>query len=114
MSYSGLNNGKTDFVTVMSYDDFAAIQDKMDQRRRKRRAKDRENKIIYFKHQRCLGAAILAIGSLIVGIGCGVDADRLQLFGAVVGVVGLYVMLTKQMILIDKYYLECQDRINDY
>ena len=114
MSYNGINQGKTDFVTVMSYDDFAAIQDKMEQRRRKRRAKDREDKIAYFKHQRYLGIAILLAGAIIVAAGSGLNADKLQLFGAVVGISGLYVMLTKQMILIDRYYLECQDRINDY
>lgn len=113
MNYGGINQSNTDYVTVMTYEDFAALQDKMDQRRKKRRAKDRENRVVYFKRQRFVGSVILLVGAIAMAAGCGFSSDRLQFFGGIVGMIGLYVMLTKQMIIIDRYYLECQDRINE-
>ena len=37
--YKGINNTDDGIVTVMSYDEFSNIQDKMEQRRNSRRAK---------------------------------------------------------------------------
>ena len=108
--YKGINNTE-EYETVMSFDDFASIQDKMEQRRNNRRAKERKNRVTYFRRQRLLGAVCAAVGILFLLLGCYIDSQVMQVFGAAVGLAGLFIITTKQMILVDAYYLECQDRM---
>lgn len=113
MSYGRIidQNSDGDYTAVMSFDEFLAIQDKMQQRNNTRRTKDRKNRITYYKRQRIFGISIMAVGILILLLGFFIGSRVIQLFGTVVGLTGLYIMLTKQMILVDSYYLECQDRM---
>ena len=109
--YNGINNGDDGIVTVMSFDEFANIQDKMEQRRNIRREKDRKNRITYFHRQRIFGAIVGAIGIFFLILGSYIASEIMQIFGAAVGLVGLFILTTKQMIVVDSYFLECQDRM---
>lgn len=104
-------SGYSDYNTVMSFNEFLAIQDKMQQRNNARRTKDRKNRITYYKRQRIFGITIMTVGMLILLLGFFIGSHVTQLFGAVIGFVGLYITVTKQMVLVDSYYLECQDRM---
>lgn len=105
------DGNSSDYTTVMSFDEFLAIQDKIQQRNNSRRARDRKNRITYYKRQRVFGISIMVAGILIMLLGFFIGSRATQLFGAVIGFAGLYIMVTKQMILVDSYYLECQDRV---
>ena len=109
--YKGINNSDDGIVTVMNYDEFANIQDKMEQRRNSRRAKERKNRATYFHRQRILGAVVGIIGIFFLILGCYIASNVMQIFGAAVGLVGLFILVTKQMIMVDSYFLECQDRM---
>lgn len=102
------------YETLMTYDDFATIEDAAASRRNRKREADRKNRIIYFKRQRSLGVVVASIGTALLCAGCLSGTYVLQGFGATVGLVGLFLMLTKQMVVVDTYYLECQDRMNQY
>lgn len=61
-----------------------------------------------------MGALVFSIGILCLVAGCAIEVQAMQYFGAIVGLVGLYVVFTKNMIQIDEYFLERQDKINEY
>lgn len=105
-------NGKNEIY--LSYEEYENLKTQMNSRRTNRIRAERERKAKYFKKQRLFGALIM-----LAGIGCIVggkflEAMILQYFGVAVGVVGLYTMITPQMVLINKYYLERQDKMNQY
>lgn len=101
-----------DYTTVMSYGEFAEIQDEMERRKNKRREKDRQNRTTYFIRQRAMGATIMTIGMVFLSVGCHIDEQIMEIFGAIVGIAGLGIVVTKKMVLVDSYFLECQDRMN--
>lgn len=109
--YKVIDNNDNKYETVLNYDEFANIQDKMEQRRNNRRAKERKNRATYFHRQRILGAVICIVGIFFLILGCYIISKIMQIFGAAVGLVGLFIMTTKQMVMVDSYFLECQDRI---
>lgn len=97
----------------MSYDEWAKLNDGMEKRRLLKRLRERRRKAGYYKRQRLMGAIIMLIGIICMVISCIISQSVLQAVGAIFGIAGLYTILTKQMILIDSYYLEYQDRINE-
>lgn len=97
----------------MSYDEWAKLNDGMEKRRFLKRLRERRRKAGYYKRQRLMGAIIMLIGIICMVISCIISQSVLQVVGAIFGIAGLYTILTKQMILIDSYYLEYQDRINE-
>lgn len=100
-------------ITYMSYDEWAKINDGMKKQRLLKHLRERRRKAGYYKRQRLMGAIIMLIGIICMVISCIISQRTLQAFGVVFGIVGLYIILTKQMILVDNYYLEYQDRINE-
>lgn len=73
---------------------------------------ERARRANYYKRQRVLGAALILAGVLALLI-ASVNAFRvMQGVAAVIAVVGVYVLLTKHMVLIDEYYYECMDKLN--
>lgn len=115
MSYANSTKKKQgDSVLVMCYDDFEEIHDRVIQGRRNRAARDRENRAKYYSRQRVMGLVIALIGIICLIVGCNIGTEILESFGAIVGCFGIYVVVTKQMILVDKYYLEFMDRAYDY
>lgn len=115
MSYgnNGVNNHNNGIITFMSYDEFADIQEQMDARRKCRKAKERKNRAMYFHRQRIMGAAIGLVGIALLILGCYLDTRIMQAFGAFTGVFGLLIITTRQMVLVDSYYLECQERMRN-
>lgn len=99
---------------LMTFEDYESIRNGLNTRRSDRKARDRERRMKYYRRQKLFGAIIMAVGAAFLGIGCCIDEGIMQYFGAVVGVAGLYIIVTKQMVLVDKYYLEYHDRINEY
>ena len=114
MSYGAAAHKYNEPITVMTYDEYEDIRESMNARRRARVSKDRERRAKYYNRQRLMGLVIMLAGVLCLIVGCLMTARVLEYFGAAIGVFGLYIMVTKQMILVDKYYLEHQDRFNEY
>lgn len=115
MSCRAYNPGENpEIITYMSYNEWEDIKDEMNERRLRRIVKERRRRAMYFKRQHIAGAVIFIAGIICLMIGCGVDKMLLQCFGAVVGLAGLYLVLTKQMVLVDNYFLERQDKMNEY
>ena len=114
MAYQTEAKRKTEYQHVMSYDDWEEIKEGMNSRRRAKAARERENRAKYYCRQRILGFLILAVGVICLLTGCMINQNIVQYFGAASGLVGLYVIMTKSMVLVDRYYLEFQDRINEY
>lgn len=101
-------------VTVMSYDDYEDIRESMNRRAKGRRAADRENMAKYYGRQRIFGLVILLVGVVCLIVGDGISSSIMEYFGAAVGLYGLYMSVTKHMILVDSYYIERQDKLNEY
>lgn len=114
MGYQTTAKRKAEYQTYMTYDDWEDIKDNMNRRRRSRAFNERKNRVKYYNRQRVLGFLILAVGVICLLAGCMIGQDIVTWFGAVAGGVGLYVILTKAMILVDWYYLEYQDRVNEF
>lgn len=110
---TGVNNHNNGIITFMSYNEFADLQEQMEARRKSRKAKERKNRAMYFHRQRILGAIVGLIGVALLIFGCYLNARIMQAFGAFTGVFGLLIMTTRQMILVDSYYLECQERMHN-
>ena len=73
---------------------------------------EREKRARYYKHQRLFGFALLVLAIIVLIVACANGYEILQGVGIVLALFGLYTMLTRQMILINEYYLECMDKIN--
>ena len=109
-----INSSYDNVITYMSYNEWENINEDMEKRRDIKRLKERHRKACYFRRQRCLGAIIMLVGIMCLISGSIITQRVLQYFGLITGFVGLYMMYTKQMIVVDGYYLECQDRINKF
>lgn len=100
-------------VMVMTYDDYEDIREGMNRRAKARRMVDRENMAKYYGRQRIFGLVILLVGVVCLVVGSNIS-KIMEYFGAVVGLYGLYVSVTKHMVLKDSYYIERQDKFNEY
>lgn len=98
----------------MSFNDYEDMRDKFNERRKQRVHKDRERKAMYYSQQRIMGAIITLVGIICLIIGCAITANILEYFGLFISIIGIYTVFTRQMLLINKYYLECQDKYNEF
>ena len=114
MSYGKSASNYKKPITVMTYDEYEDIRERMNARRKVRISRDRERRARYYSRQRLLGFAILFVGVLCLIAGCVLESKIPEYFGLAVSAFGLFVIVTKHTILIDKYYLELQDRFNEY
>ena len=104
----------TEVITYMTYSEWQDIKDKMNERRFNKLVKERKRKAMYFRRQQCMGAVFFLVGLMCLITGSIIDNSIMQYFGGIIGLLGLYIGLTKQMILVDTYFLECIDRRNEY
>ena len=96
----------------LSYNDWESInQNRRGVSAQKLKA-EREKRASYYKKQRLFGFEILALAVFVLIVACVNAYEILQGVGIVMALLGVYTMLTKQMILINEYYLECMDKIN--
>lgn len=102
-----------EIITYMSYGEWENINSDMENRKNTKRLRERRRKAGYYKRQRLMGAIIMLIGIICMVVSCIISQRVLQGFGVIVGIVGLYTIMTKQMILVDSYYLEHQDKVNE-
>ncbi len=100
--------------TFMSFNEYENMREQLNERRKQRIGKDRERRAVYYRQQRIMGVAIMLVGIACLIIGCVITASILEYFGIFVGLVGLYTIFTRQMVLVNKYYLERQDKYNEY
>ena len=73
---------------------------------------ERTRRASYYKRQRSMGFMLLLVAMTVLIVACVNAFAVLQGVGVVVALFGLYTMLTRQMVLVDSYYLECMDKIN--
>lgn len=100
--------------TFMSFNEYENMREQLNEHRKRRIDKDRERRALYYRQQRLMGTIIMFVGIVCLITGCIIAANILEYFGIFVGLVGLYTILTRQMVLVNKYYLERQDKYNEY
>ena len=66
----------------------------------------------YFRRQRALGCAVFIAGIVLILVGFMAHIQFLGYLGLTAGVLGMYIIIAKHMILVDEYYLECQSKMN--
>lgn len=96
----------------MSYSDWNAINRYRRSAYIEKMERERQRRANYYKRQRAFGCVLLLIAFAMLLVASLNDFRVMQGVGAAVAGVGLYAVLTRQMVLIDKYYLECMDKIN--
>ena len=67
----------------------------------------------YYKKQRIMGYIFMVIGLVAAIIGYAFVFEKIQTVGFIILGFGLYCTLTRRMIYIDSFYLECQDRMRN-
>lgn len=96
----------SEIIQVMTYDQWEE-KHKQKQKRAKRKRKNEMMKMQrYFLKQRLYGLLILLLG---VAVGCIANLtawDNLFWLGALIVLGGLYVLVTRQMVIVDGYFLE--------
>ena len=102
-----------DTIQAMTYQDWKCLEDEAKHYKRMKYIKSNKRMGMYFRRQRFMGYILIIIGLIAVGVGCSRNWEIMNTLGAIIGVSGLYCLFTKRMIYIDRYYLECQDRLRD-
>lgn len=98
-------------INVMTYADWCDLNDEIQKRGEKKRIIERKKRARYFEKQRRFGFMIIGFSSLMALGGRTFGIDGLCLMSVFVALAGLFTIFTKQMILVDEYYLDYQDRI---
>lgn len=96
----------------MTYDDWEGLNVSRRKNYLKKMQEERVKRALYYKRQRVFGFLILLVAIVILVIGVLLSKQFLQGVSIVITLIGFYIMLTRQMIFIDEYYLECMDKIN--
>ena len=104
----------TEPQTFMSFNEYENVRKQLNERRKQRIGKDREHRALYYRQQRLMGAIIMLVGIACLITGCIIAVNILEYFGIFISLVGLYTIFTRQMVLVNKYYLERQDKYNEY
>lgn len=105
---------KEDVINVMTFEEWERVRDVLNNRQLKKKRKERKRMALYFKRQRLFGFAIMAFGIITTIVGHCSDIVGLQYMGVGVGLLSLYPIFTKEMMLVDEYFLEYQDKLNQY
>ena len=98
----------------MDYNQWNDLQNEMNQRRTQAVKDGWRRRALYFRRQRFLGLFIMGVGLIALLTSYLANMPLLGYAGIVIALVGLYIALSKHMIIIDEYYLECQSRMNLY
>lgn len=99
--------------TNIEYQNRQILEREIRQNRKARYSKQAKRIALYYAKQRRMGFILLIIGILSVGIGCFTSWNSMQTVGFIVGLFGLYCIITKRMIYLDSFYFECQDKIRN-
>lgn len=110
--YEEYCNGST--INVMTFEEWENVRDSMNNRQLNRKRKERKRMALYFKRQRLFGFSIMLFGIIVAIVGHYSNIIGLQYMGVGIGLLSLYPIFTKEMILVDEYFLEYQDKINQY
>lgn len=106
--------GNAGTISVMTFEEWENVRDAMNRRQSSKRRKERKRMALYFKRQRVFGFMIMAFGIIVALVGHFAGIVGLQYLGVGVGLFSLYPVFTKDMVLVDEYFLEYQDKINQY
>lgn len=101
-------------ISVMTFEEWEDVRDAMNNRQRSKRRKERRHMALYFKRQRTFGFMLMAFGIALALVGHFAEIVGLQYLGVGIGLFSLYPVFTKEMVLVDEYFLEYQDKINQY
>lgn len=96
----------------MDYGEWTTVERKRRDVYMENRRMERARRAAYYKRQRIMGLALILAGLIALLIASMIGLSVMQGVSAVVAVAGVYVVLTKQMLLIDEYYMECMDKLN--
>lgn len=98
-------------VNVMTFEEWSEINDVMERRSRQKRKVARRVRANYYRRQRTFGGLIISFGTVTGTISYFTDIPALGVIGVCMALAGLYTLFTKQMILVDEYFLEQQDKL---
>ena len=98
-----------DAIKVMTYNDWEEAHDAMERRRKTKALKFRKAKAKYFQRQRKYGLYNAILGVLTIGVGKLASVPEIGLIGLLFVLMGIYIMNTKNMVLVDWFFLKCQD-----
>ena len=73
--------------------------------------KERRRMDMYFRRQRFYGGVAFIVGAILIIVGYCLNMPMLRGLGLAAGLVGLYLFITKAMVITDEYYFECQSRL---
>lgn len=96
----------------MTFDDWDGINNYRKKMYFDKLRQERIKRANYYKRQRAFGMVIMCIAIVLLIVGLITKFAILQGASGMIALIGLYTMLTRQMILVDDYYLECMDKIN--
>lgn len=100
-------------IRVMTYDDWETLNNNVIHSKRMNYIKANRRMALYYKRQRLMGYILIIIGLISVSIGNANSWDTLNILGIVTFGIGIFSLFTKRMLYIDKYYLECHDRLRN-
>ena len=89
----------------MNYHQWEDLQNEMCQRRMQTIRDGWRRRALYFRRQRFLGLFIMCIGLIALLVSYLASMPLLGYAGSFIALVGLYIALSKHMIVIDEYYL---------
>lgn len=98
--------------TLMTYGDWQEYTTEYKRRILAHMEREREKRAAYYARQRAFGLLLLVISLTSMLIASVNRFDVVLGISAIVALLGVYMMLTRQMILIDGYYLEVMDKIS--
>lgn len=98
--------------TYMTYADWDRTRRNIEASRAQAAREERFKRKMYFRRQRAVGAIVFSLGSLVVTAAHYLDIAPLLYLGFAAGLLGLYMIVAKHMILVDEYYLDCQSKLD--
>ncbi len=104
----------SDTINVMTFEEWEDVRESMSNRQLRKKRRERKRMAMYFKRQRAFGFSIMLFGIIVAIVGHFSNIVGLQYLGVGVGLLSLYPIFTKEMMLVDEYFLEYQDKLNQY
>ena len=99
---------------VMTYEEWEAVnaRKRAEQNRRKKREYQKLQR--YFLKQKLFGLSICCFGLVVAILANLINWYNLNALAVVAMVGGLYIMITREMLLVDDYFLEVEEREQQY
>ena len=96
----------SEIIQVMTYDQWEERHKQVQKRARRKRKKELQKMQQYYLRQKIYGFMILVFGLLVGCIANLLTWDNLFFLGVIIVVSGLYVMITRQMLIVNRYFIE--------